>query len=137
MNLVRRFVHHLLPLLLAVLFLFALKQVDVRFFPVITNFNITDTKVDVSKVVISGTMHKRRDCEFIQVIAYDSSKALIPITFMEDASGDRTKTREVGFQIWGPWSLPNNRPGVITLYARHQCNPFWQTTAELIHFTVI
>jgi len=125
-----------LPILIAVFSLFVFKQVDTRYFPVITEFNVTETKIQGNLMLASGTMLKSRDCELVQVVAYNSHMELIPITFIENP-GEEATTREVGFQLWGPIGFPRKTPGAVTLYSRHKCNPLWQTRQQLVRVTIL
>ena len=126
----------LLPLAIAMSFLWGFKQVDTAYFPVITEFKVTDTSVRGNLMLASGTMVKSRDCELLQVIAYNAKRETIPITFVENPA-DASATREVGFQLWGPIGFPRITPGMVTLYSRHQCNPLWHTHQELVSVTIL
>lgn len=132
----RSVVTGVLPIIIAVSALFVFKQVDTRYFPVITEFKVIETKIEGNLMLVSGTLVKSRDCELIQVVAYNARRGVIPITFV--VNPDEIKvTREVGFQLWGPIGLPRRSPGLVTLYSRHQCNPLWQTRQELVTVTIL
>ena len=97
---------------------FIFKQVEPTVAPVVTDFKITKAKtVNERQLTISGTMNKRRDCDFISVLAYSGDKFLA-IEF-ESASVTDT-TRLTGKQLYGPW-LITPETSQLKLYARHIC----------------
>ena len=95
---------------------FIFKQVEPTVAPVVTNFKITKAKtVNGRQLAISGTMDKRRDCEFISVLAYSGDKFLV-VEF-RNAS---VKSRLTGEQSYGPW-LITPETSQLKLYSRHIC----------------
>ena len=92
------------------------KQVEPTVAPVVTDFKITKAKtVNEHQLSISGTMNKRRDCEFISVLAYSGDKFLV-VEF-RNAS---VKSRLTGEQSYGPW-LITPETSQLKLYSRHIC----------------
>ena len=92
------------------------KQVEPTVAPVVTDFKITKAKtVNGRQLAISGTMDKRRDCEFISVLAYSGDKFLV-VEF-RNAS---VKSRLTGEQSYGPW-LITPETSQLKLYSRHIC----------------
>ena len=95
---------------------FIFKQVEPTVAPVVTGFKITKAKtVNDHQLAISGTMNKRRDCDFISVLAYSGDKFLA----IEFEAKSRT-SRLTGEQSYGPW-LITPETSQLKLYSRHIC----------------
>lgn len=84
--------------------------------PVVVDFQITWAKVKDDSLYISGLMRKRRDCEFLDVVAY-SGRRFVSVEFLES---ERIVTRRPRLQTFGPWKL-TPRADRVQLFATHRC----------------
>lgn len=128
-------------IILAVLSVGAIFQrYETSLFPVVTDFTVTSLERSENGLLVSGTMNKRRACEFLEITAYtypDNDKFAIPtrVTFYDDM----VETRSAISQRWGPWSLhiPYEFEEVrVSVHSRHQCNLLYQTHSHLTDFTI-
>ena len=122
-ELVRAFMRDLSPVVKAVGLLIILtwafygyKQVEGMVHPVVTDFVIDEVKETDEGKHIAGSMNKRRDCHFEEVVAY-SGRRLVDVDF-DDVK--HVVSRVEGSQAWGFWIVV---PSVdkLTLYSRHTC----------------
>lgn len=96
------------------------KKVEPTFFPVVADFVITQSETIGNSKRISGVMTKKRDCEFVELIAYSGSH-LVSLAFADrPSSSTGVISRVEGTQDWGWWVIT---PAVdtLTLYSRHNC----------------
>lgn len=101
---------------------------------VVTDFRIlTETKVD-GGAIVTGTMDKRRDCQFIEVLAMTDGEPA-DVVFL-DLSYRPEYSRARGPQRWGPWLVRAEDGQGVVLYARHQCHAAWDHTDRLTSFVV-
>lgn len=87
-------------------------KVEGYFFPVanITSFKVVPSNenyFDINKnelTVLSGHLHKKRDCNFVQVDVYllDNEGRSIPVAMY---SLEPEKIRKPGDHVWGPWII--------------------------------
>lgn len=94
------------------------KKVETEFFPVVSYFEIKKAKFEQGMLYISGDMYKKRDCDFIEVVAYDL--AVLPPRLLTINFPRPKNTRETGLQSWGPWEIVPKSSN-IKLIARNQC----------------
>lgn len=125
------------PLLTGVAILYAAHAVELKFMPVVEDFKVLSAKRVDDKVLISGTLNKLRDCEFVQLSAYADSTVPMIVTFLDNHPAAVAGTREVGYQLWGTWSLAAKGYSTIRLTVRHRCHPLWQQSAELAKLAVV
>ena len=136
-RMLRRCLWHVTPFLMGLSLLFVIHYVELRFFPVVIDFKITELKQDQTGILIRGTMHKVRDCEFIQITAYGDDQMPVRVQFLDSPDSATSTTREVGYQFWGPWRLINGEYEHIKFYARHQCHLLWQQSNKITDFVVL
>ena len=107
----------------------AIKEIESRFFPVITDFQVTRSVVQGGSLLIYGTFEKSRDCKFVEAAAQVGAIRL-DLEF-QDKRADQTQNRAVGTQTFGPWRIT---PGIypIKLVARHACHSFWDNTTVML-----
>lgn len=111
-------------------------QIERRYFPVVKDFKVTSIERSEAGILIQGTMRKVRDCEFLQLTAYVDNTQPVKVIF-RDANGDgQDRTREVGFQLWGPWEIASNTHSHIDLYSRHKCHLLWQQSGKVLELTI-
>lgn len=84
--------------------------------PVVVDFDITKAEERGDSLYISGLFRKRRDCDFLDVVAY-SGRRFVSVEFME---AKHTVNRRPRLQTFGPWKLtPKTRH--IQLFSTHRC----------------
>lgn len=92
------------------------KHLEPLVLPVVKDFEIVKARLaGYSRVEISGSFNKVRNCEFIDVIGY-SGKTLIRVSF----NGHQGITRMTRDQRYGPWIL-EPEASQVELYSRHRC----------------
>ncbi len=113
------------------------QQYETTINPIVEDFTIDSAAEGDGSLILSGTMRKVRDCEWLGVsaMARGESDTLEParIVFLDP----KTTTRPTGKQTWGPWSMviAGGYEGKdVEIVARHQCHFAWQTTSHLITF---
>jgi hypothetical protein len=127
----------LIPAAGLVAVLVAWRTAEFLWLPVVTHFVVHQVDRQPDKVIISGTLHKARDCKFESVTAYgvtaDDERKRLPILFL-DSNGDDGATRPLGKQKWGPWriTLPV-KPGVVAIELKslHSCHWLWAQQTHL------
>ena len=131
MTLRARIAWHAVPVLVAILTLATLKEIDTRFFPVITSFTITQQERTPAGITLQGALTKSRDCRFVEVVAYSDSHP-VTLSFLDTKS---TYSRTATTQNWGPW-LIHTQAKHVTISARHQCHALWDHTTLLVDLTL-
>ncbi len=102
-------------------------------FPVIDPFVIANKEISGDTVTISGWLHKRRECEFLEASGRVERDTGLPLSIpFEFVDVERPYTRPMGAQEWGPWRMvvPADAKRVQVL-ALHNCHPLWKTRTEL------
>ena len=133
-----------LPILIAILLLTALRWAEYVFFPVVKDFHLTSIERVDNYIVMQGYMRKVRDCRYVGVSAEGitpSGRVDLPLRFLDSAIiiNDNT-TRPQGTQNWGPWkvvipTVPNIN--TVVLSSVHSCHPAWGTTTELARLPLL
>ena len=103
-------------------------------YTVVQDFRIITQVLTPEGVLIEGTMDKRRDCRFIEVIAM-LDEVPSAVVFL-DTREDRTYSRAMGPQKWGPWLVIADARQGVKLHARHRCHAGWDHTELLTTFVV-
>lgn len=98
----------------------AFKRVEPAVLPVVENFQVDEAHRIDGSVYISGSMDKRRDCEFRGVIVY-AGKRLASIGYAEQSEADPVVSRLKGEQLYGPWKLTPSVDEIYTITAVHDC----------------
>ena len=132
-----KLVLQVLPILIAILLLTALRWAEYIFFPVVKDFHLTSIERVDNYIVMQGYMRKVRDCRYVGVSAEGttpSGRVDLPLRFLESNTVNDNTTRPQGTQNWGPWrvvipSAPNIN--TVVLYSVHSCHLAWETTTEL------
>ena len=101
-------------------------------YTVVQDFRIITQVLTPEGVLIEGTMDKRRDCRFIEVIAM-LDEVPSAVVFL-DTREDRTYSRAMGPQKWGPWLVIADARQGVKLHARHRCHAGWEHTETLTSF---
>lgn len=104
-----------------------------KMFPVVDPFVIVEKESRGDVIVISGWLHKRRECEFMEASGLVEREAGLPLVVpVEFAALRKPYTRPMGAQEVGPWRMvvPVDAKRVQVL-ALHDCHPLWKTRTEL------
>lgn len=118
----------------------AANRIENAWFPVIKDFVVLKMEARPGEVILSGVMHKARNCTFLGVAAtaiYITGESdQVPMSTSSDASGNggRGFTRATGTQAWGPWSvtIPVSPETVaIKMQLAHQCHLLWASQTDL------
>ena len=135
-RILQRMAWHVGPVMAALLAFLIAKEIDTRLFPVVTDFSLTRLQPDAGGVTIQGTLHKRRDCRFVEVVAYGDESRPVQLTFLDRPAGAQPTTRAVRVQLWGPWHVASDGARIVTLVARHECHALWDHSTILTSFAV-
>ena len=93
------------------------KYVEPKLFPVVTGFVIEEVKLENGEQRIAGQMFKERNCDFVELVAYNGEGDLVDIKFLDVKN---VVSRVEGAQGWGWWAvIPAVRK--LTLYSNHNC----------------
>ena len=138
-----KLVLRVLPILIAILLLTALRWAEYIFFPVVKNFHLTSIERVDNYIVMQGYTHKVRDCRYVGVSAEGitpSGYVDLSLRFLDSAIINDNTTRPQGTQNWGPWrvvipSAPNIN--TVVLYSVHSCHLAWETTTELARLPLL
>lgn len=138
-----KLVLRVLPILIAILLLTALRWAEYTFFPVIKNFHLTSIERVDNYIVMQGYMRKVRDCRYVGVSAEGitpSGRVDLPLRFLDSAIINDNTTRPQGTQNWGPWkvvipTVPNIN--TVVLSSVHSCHLAWVTTTELARLPLL
>lgn len=120
----------------ALVALWIIWNVEVRWFPVITNWNLTSVERSGDRYTMSGSMMKGRSCELLATNVLAVPKvALAPRVLLyridpQDIDGGNAPT---GFSQWGPWTMDIPRSflrhrdeiAYIEVVGIHRCHAFW------------
>ena len=102
-------------------------------------FSVVDTHCQGGCVTVSGTLNKYRTCVLIETyarVAANNEPAQITAIEYRDKPHGLKLSRPQGLQKWGPWYVEANHGDTVTLFARHQCHPFWVTETRLAQVVV-
>jgi len=136
---------NLIPFAIFILALLVARFTEPLLAPVVSGFAVHSVTRDGSKVTISGSMTKLRNCGFVAVDATsiyeggelaDSSQ--LPIKF-QDGNHDRA-SRPTGRQLWGPWTIEIPvKPEVvaISLDVEHKCHILWTQKTHLANVPLL
>ena len=138
-----KLVLRVLPILIAILLLTALRWAEYIFFPVVKDFHLTSIERADNYIVMQGYMRKVRNCRYVGVSAEGttpSGRVDLPLRFLESNTVNDNTTRPQGTQNWGPWrvvipTVPNIN--TVVLYSVHSCHLAWETTTELARLHVL
>ena len=112
--------------------------VERQFLPV-SKFEVEYSTCEGGCVTVSGVLNKYRACEFIEAyarVAANNEPAQITAIEYRDKPHGLKLSRPQGLQKWGPWYVEANHGDTVTLFARHQCHPFWVTETRLAQVVV-
>lgn len=119
---------------------FVLREADGRIYPVIRDFSVNEVAARNGGVTISGTMDKRRECYFRELVAYaryDDREFPLAVPIRFDAAP--VVSRSAIAQSWGPWVVElgdDYRDVEVSMYTRHSCHSFWDTSSKIATFSI-
>ena len=119
---------------------FVLRETDGRIYPVIHDFRVSEVNAQNGGVTISGTMDKRRECYFRELVAYaryDDEK--FPIAGPIEFDAAPVVSRSAIAQAWGPWIVElgeDYTDAEVSLYTRHSCHSLWDTSSQIARFSI-
>lgn len=105
-------------------------QLDQRY-RVVKSFRVQTQFVKEGGVLITGTLDKQRNCEFVSVTGRSSDGNVAAVTFLDRRPDETTFSRPLGLQKFGPWYVEGNPGDHITLHVIHRCHFMWQHYEEL------
>lgn len=146
MNKREKWLINLIPFAIFICGLVLARLTEPLFAPVLSGFTIHSVERSGSKVTISGSMTKIRDCRFIEVDAssvFDGGErddaVHLPIRF-HDGNGSDRETRPRGRQYWGPWTIEIPvKPEVVAIQldVEHKCHMLWTQRTHLADVPLI
>lgn len=119
---------------------FVLRETDGRIYPVIQDFRVNEVAARDGGVTISGTMDKRRECYFRELVAYaryDENEFPLAVPVKFDAAP--VVSRSAIAQSWGPWIIElgeSYKQAEVSLYTRHSCHSLWDTSSQIARFSI-
>lgn len=114
------------------------REIEKRYFPVLTETNIMrSVSVSNSSVDVWFVFNKKRQCTFIDLDFYEVD----PITgvhhrVLHEITSDKGQppaTRPIGNHSGGAWRLeisPEAFTGKILAISHHRCHPFWTSESQ-------
>lgn len=97
-------------------------NIEQRWMPVITDFQVTKIEVTPTGWRAWGTYNKRRVCELVSsnVVAYGDGPAKLLLQV-------KPFDAPMGHIEWGPFDIPraDNNFTRIQVISTHKCHPFW------------
>lgn len=127
-----------LPVLVAILLVFAMPRLEHLIFPVVRDFAVVGIQREPGAITIDGYLRKVRDCKFVGVAAVtvDSTGRGhdAPLIFLDTPNNNIT--RPTGAQAWGPWRVTirtDSNDESIRLTATHRCHWVYANDADLIN----
>ena len=138
-----KLVLRVLPILMAILLLTAIRWAEYTFLPVVKDFHLTSIERVDNYIVMQGYMRKVRDCRYVGVSAEGTTPSGhidLSLRFLDSAIINDNTTRPQGTQNWGPWkvvipTVPNI--STVVLSSVHSCHLAWETTTELARLPIL
>lgn len=126
------FIAHMLGLGLTVWLLW---NIETRFFPVVTDFKVTEATLTTKGLLLSGTINKTRNCELVSM-SISKLRDGHPSVILEKESTDLfVPDSSIGLHMWGPLTLPVDLSNLdmndkISVVALHRCHSLWLQRTE-------
>tara|TARA_R110000772_G_scaffold121795_1_gene228050 strand:- start:2783 stop:3184 length:402 start_codon:yes stop_codon:yes gene_type:complete len=103
-------------------------EIDSRFFPVLTEFDARVIDRGVDAVIVTGTVIKKRNCEYIpywtaRTFSGRSLRVEIPDTDLPNWA-----TGNIEFAPLIVYGVGQDQ---FEMFAQHRCHPFWTITTHL------
>jgi hypothetical protein len=78
-----------------------------RMVPIISDWKVTDSKVEGADLIVSGVMTKNRDCVFLPPTLARDQAGLNHRVISTANAGGTTWAADEQPQKWGPWKVPD------------------------------
>jgi hypothetical protein len=105
-------------------------------FPVVSRFDVLSIQHGDGTVKVAGTLIKDRGCEVVSLRAMSEAGSSLRVDYLDRPEGAPPYTRPIGASSWGPWRIHHGGARYVTLFAEHQCHPFWTIQTALAAFQV-
>lgn len=133
MSKVRSFlVHMFAPFFGLAIGLLAYHQIEMAFWPVVTDFAITGVSKQAGVYKVTGFYNKRRSCELLStsLLSENPANTRLPSKLLfQIKHEDLGANLPVGLVVWGPYLIPEPESygGAthIRVTSLHRCHPLW------------
>lgn len=105
--------------------------IEAKVFPVMTDWTITEARIEGNDLIVSGTVVKRRDCTYIpppRALASDGAQLLVrsysPTARISWPAG-------AGPQQFGPWRVINGANRDVQFFFQHSCHAAYDIVTPL------
>jgi hypothetical protein len=111
------------PFFIAVLPIFVdyASMIQERMLPVISDWKITNSKIEGTDLIVSGTMRKNRDCIFLPPTLARDQNGLNHRVISKASAGGTTWAADDEPQQWGPWVVPDGAGKKLTFINVYLC----------------
>lgn len=115
------------------------KQAELRFYPVVSDFYAESIEIEGGKVLVSVVGKKLRDCKPVSFDGYSEQNGVSfesPLKFINDPTPNNS--RPVGTQSFGIWQFDiEDQPNAQDVYAivEHDCG-VWNLRSKLGPFQI-
>ena len=118
----------------------AIYQLEMRFFPVVSEFQIYDIKKAPGTVTVSGTYNKVRACELLITNVIGVSKNGPALLLHQIRPADDGANLPTGKARWGPYTLTTptdwGETSHIQVVGVHRCHALWSQQTVYASFPV-
>lgn len=138
-----KFALRILPIVVALAFLFTMRWAEYTFMPVVKDFHLTKIERTDNYIVMKGYMRKVRDCTYVGISVEgitDRGRVDLPLKFLDAEKLNDNGTRPMGTQDWGPWRIiipASPSINAVDLNSIHSCHLAWETTTNLARVPII
>lgn len=133
---IRKCIHTFLPILAFFATFWAIQQTEQRFFPVVTQWDLSYIERQGDYFVMGGRLYKDRRCELVNtvVVGVPRNPLLPRVTIYQiDPNEMLGADVPVGNHTWGPWEVRipktllqyKDMLGSIEVVGRHRCHALW------------
>lgn len=99
--------------------------------PVKTDWKVTQKQVEGLDLIISGTMIKRRDCEYNPPPGARDILGNYLLVASSHPASNQSRPASPTPMSWGPWRVIGGANKEIQLYQIDRCHPFWYSVTVL------
>ena len=117
------------PIFGALVAFFAIYHIEMKFFPVVTNFKIETLNKEIGDYVAAGSYKKQRPCEFLATNIISIGPNIPATLIYQVKQSDIGANISTGLIQWGPYRIPEpksfNGMTAIQIIGIHRCHIFW------------
>lgn len=106
--------------------IFATKAIELKYFPVVKNVEITEVIELENGLGVYLTFDKVRTCDFVKIAWYDAVGAILNVTFNDDRG-----TRPPSHNEVGPWFVETDSLEGTELFVQHRCHLGWSQWTKM------